>query len=142
MNRVVQLSLLFGGIYILINGLLYLLNLRLTSVIDVWPDSALLYVKLLNALYASFTILAAAVAILLQKDIDKYKVIIVGTAFWAFLHGSLLIGLSLTQNYIQIFKAYPSLHLFFPLYDKFLIFEGMLLLVYSLVVFIWWRGKR
>lgn len=142
MNRVVKLFLLFGGIYILIDGLLHLLNLRLTSVINVWPDSALLYAKLLNVLYASFAILVATVAILVQKDTDKNKTLIVGSAFWALLHGLLLIGLSLTQNYIQIFKTYPSLHLFFPMYDKFLIFEGVLLLVYSLVVFIWWRGKR
>lgn len=142
MNRVVKSLLLFGGIYILINGLLHLLNIRLISVINVWPESALSYSKLLNYLYASFTILIAAVAILLQKDINKHKTLIVGTAVWALFHGLLLIGLSITQNYIQIFKEYPSLHLFFPAYDKFLIFEGVLLITYSLVIFVWWRKEK
>lgn len=140
MTKVIRGSLIFGGVYLFIDGLLHFFNLRLSSV--VWQESALSYVKLLNSIYASFVFFVALVFLIIQKDIKKYRNIILITGIWALFHGILLVILSLTQNYIRVFQGAPSLYVYLPFYDQYLILESMLLVSYSFFVFTWVKGER
>lgn len=142
MDRLIKSLLIFGGVAFIADGLLHFLNLKLNSVLDIWPESALTYAYLLNFIYASFIFLAAGTCFILQKDIKKYKTMIIFSAFWALFHGILLVFLALTQNYTQAFKGYPSLYVWLPFYDKYLILEGSLLIIYAISVYWWIKGKN
>ena len=47
--------------YLVVDGLLHLLSIRLQSVISIWPVSAISYAILLNSIYASFVFLTAGI---------------------------------------------------------------------------------
>lgn len=142
MEKMVRGFLIFGVFYLIFDGLLHFFNIRLFSVQDIWPQSAFSYATLLNMVYASFVFLAAGFAFLMQKDIKKYKNLIVLSAFWAFFHAILLIYLSITSNLIFSAKELPSLLVWSQFYNQYLLFESALLIAYSLVIFYWMKKGR
>lgn len=131
----------FGGCYFIFEGLLHFSGIKLLSVNGIWPESAMTYANLLNNLYASFIILAAFVAFIIQKDPVKYKLIIGLSAVWATLHGVMLLFLVWAQNYQQVFQDFSSLSVYLPFYREYLIFNAVLLFLYSGIVYFYFKQK-
>lgn len=124
-------------------GLLYFFNIRLTDIKNIWPVSALVYAELIEKVLGSFLLFVAAVIIFeVQRNPLKYKNFIKIGGIWAFFHGLLLIFLSTTQNYLEVFKAYPSLFVWFPMYEKFVILEGVVAILFSILVYIWLKNEQ
>lgn len=104
----------------------------------IWMPSAITYAKLIEKVLGSaFLFIAVIVLFEVQKDLPKYKNFIKISAIWALLHGILLIYLSFSQNYKEVFKSFPSLMVWFPLYDKYVAFEGIVIICFSILVFFW-----
>lgn len=103
-----------------------------------WIPSAIVYAKLIEKVLGStFLFIAVIILFEVQKDLSKYKNFIKISALWALLHGILLIYLSFSQNYLEVFKSSPSLMVWFPLYDKYVAFEGVVIICFSILVFFW-----
>lgn len=141
-EKVLRLFLIFLAMYLLFDGGLHLLNIRLQSVEQLWPKSALSYATLLNLIYASFVFLASILIFFAQRELKKYKTMIYASAFWALFHGSLLIYLSITQDFTLYFSDLPSLHVWLPFYSQYLLFESILAYFFSLLVFLWMKGSK
>lgn len=141
MQKLLRPFLIFVAIYLIVDGLIHLFNIRLSQVWDVWPKSALSYATLLNLSYASFVFLAAGLLLIAQKDVKKYKAFLKVSAFWAFMHGGLLVYLSLTQDFAKNLSGIPSLYVWIPFYDQYLLFEAFLAFSYACVIFIYNNEK-
>lgn len=141
MEKLLRGFLIFGGAYLIFDGLLHFFNIKISSVNGAWPQSAISYAGLLNFIYASFVFLAAAIAFVIQKDFKKYKAILLVSSVWAMIHGSLLLFLVWTQNYQQIFQDLPSLLVWLPFYNQYVLIEGVILIIYSGIVYLWARSK-
>lgn len=141
MEKILRPFLIFGGAYFIFDGLLHLSGVKLTSVINIWPQSALNYSKLLNYLYASFIILSGVMALFFQSDIKKYKTMIIISAIWALFHGAILLLLVNLEGYGEVFKGLDSLKVYLPFYEQYLTFNATMLFLFSGVVFLWWRKK-
>lgn len=136
-RKILRGFLIFGGAYFIFDGLLHLSNIKLLSIDNAWPQSAISYGKLLNYLYASFILLAGAIAFCLQANLEKYKSQVIITGIWAVFHGIMLLFLVYTQNYQEIFQSLPSLLVFLPFYKEYLIMNSFLLFGYGGVVYLW-----
>lgn len=141
MEKILRGFLIFGGAYLIFDGLLHFFNIKISSVNGAWSQSAISYAELLNSIYASFVFLVAAIAFVIQKDLKKYKAVLLVSSVWAIIHGSVLLFLVWTQNYQQIFKDLPSLLVWLPFYNQYVVIEGMVLIIYSGVVYLWVRSK-
>lgn len=136
-QKILRGILIFGFFYLIFDTVLYFSNIRLSNVFSVWPESAVSYATLVNKAFGSFTFLTALIVFELQRNLSKYRNLVMLVAVWAFLHGVILLYLSLSNDYLKIFANSPSLYVWFPFYDQYLILEAVLLFVFSLVVFIW-----
>ncbi|MBI3109514.1 hypothetical protein HYZ06_00540 [Candidatus Daviesbacteria bacterium] len=128
------------AMYLIGDGTVHLLNIRLNSVVNVWPASAVSYAILLDSIYASFVFLVAALILVAQTDLKKYKSLILASGLWAILHGILLLYLNSTQNFAHAFSSHPSLYVWMPFYNQYLFFEAILAFIYAIVVFV--RHKK
>lgn len=137
-EKLLHLVIIFLGLYLLFESFLYFFDIRLMDVKAIWMPSATTYAKLIEKVLGSaFLFIAVIVLFEVQKDLPKYKNFIKISAIWALLHGILLIYLSFSQNYIEVFKSFPSLMVWFPLYDKYVAFEGIVIICFSILVFFW-----
>lgn len=136
-EKVLRGFLICAGMYFIFDGLLHFSGLKLASVNSVWPQSATSYAQLLNYIYASFICLAGAIALFIQRDLKRYKGLIILTGIWAVIHGLILLFLVSNQNYQQIFQNLPSLLVWLPFYKEYLIVNAVLLFGYSGVVYFW-----
>ena len=136
LEKFLKSFLIFGGIYFIFDGLLHLLGIKLTSVND-WPQSAKVYASLINILYASFIFLVAVIIFIIQKDLQKYKNIVLLSAIWALFHGVTLLYLVWNNDYQQVFKNYDSLLVWLPVYREYLTLNSVLLFAYSITVYFW-----
>ena len=141
-QNILRIFLLFLGIYLAVDGLVFLSNVRLQSAYHLWPSSAFSYAYLTNAMAAAFMFLASYVAFIIQKDPKKYQNLISASALWAFFFGLLLIYLSSTQNLMSNFSNLPSLYVWMPFYNWYLVFEALLSFAYAGLVFIWLKGMK
>lgn len=141
MEKILKVYLIFGGLYFIFDGLLHLSNIKLASVIGIWPQSALIYAKLVSILYASFIILSGVMALFLQSDLKKYKPLVVISSIWALFHGAILLFLITTEGYGQIFEGFDSLLVYLPFYEGYLTLNALLLFSFSGLVYLWWRKK-
>lgn len=137
LEKLLQGFLIFGGAYFIFDALLHFSNIKLLSTIGVWHSSATAYANLMNYLYGSYVLLAAAFSFIIQTDLKKYKTLVIASAFWAFFHAILLLFLVWTNNYQQIFQNLPSILVWLPFYKEYLTFNAVLLLVYSGLVYKW-----
>lgn len=137
LEKILRIFLNFLAVYLLLDGTIHLLNIRLQSVANIWPASSLSYATLLNAIYASFVYLAAILVLVAQTALKKYKSLILASGIWSVFHGLLLIYLSSSQNFMNIFLNFPSLYVWMPFYNYYLFFEALLSLIYAGLVFIW-----
>lgn len=137
LKKILRSFLIFGGAYFLFDAFLHFFGIKLSSVSGFWTESFISYGSLINKLYASFVILAALISFIIQRDLKKYKAIILVSGIWALLHGIVLLFLVLTQDYQQIFKDLPSLLVWLPFYREYLVVNAIILLTYSGVVYVW-----
>lgn len=137
-EKLLRLVIICLGLYLLFESFLYFFDIRLIDVRADWDLSALVYAKLIEKVLGSaFLFIAVVILFEVQKDLLKYKNIIKISAVWALLHGILLIYLSFPQNYTEVFKPFPSLMVWFPLYDKYVTLEGIIIILFSILVFFW-----
>ncbi len=137
LEKLLKGFLIFGGAYFIFDALLHFSNIKLSSTTDIWLSSAASYANFINYLYGSFVLLAAAFSFIIQKDLKKYKTLVLASAFWAFFHAILLLFLVWTNNYQRIFKDLPSILVWLPFYKEYLTFNAVLLLIYSGLVYKW-----
>lgn len=134
--------ILFWGIYLLFESLLYLFSIRLTDTKNVWPPSAVAYGELIEKILGSTFLFVAIVVFEVQKNLLKYKTFIKLSGIWALFHGFLLIFLSLTQNYVEVFGAFPSLFVWFPLYENYVVLEGVAAILFSILAYMWLKNTK
>lgn len=132
-----RVLVIFWGIYLFFEGILYFFNIRLVDIKNIWPASATLYSELIGKVLGSVFLFIAAVAFDIQRNLLRYKNFIRLSGFWAIFHGGVLIWLSLSNNYVEVFKNLPSLHVWSSFYNQYVILEGMVLLGYAVLVFLW-----
>lgn len=141
-DKILKFFLNFLAIYLIGDGAIHLFNIRLQSVGNIWPQSALSYAVLLNSIYASFVFLVAILAFTAQKDLKKYKNLIFASSFWAIFHGLLLIYLITSYNFLNSFQAYASLYLGMSFYNQYLLFEAILAFFYASLVWTWVKSEK
>ncbi len=139
MEKILKGLLIFGGGYFIFDGLLHFLGVKLLSVSS-WPESAKSYANLINMLYGSSAFLAALFAFIIQKNLKKYKSLVIISGIWAIFHGLVLLILVLTNNYQQLFQPFPSLLVWLRFYREYLIINSMLLFIYAAITFIWQKS--
>ena len=123
------------------DALVHLFDIKLIDVQNSWSGLSLVYGQFIDHLYASFAILASILAIIASQNLDKYKTLIKISGFWALFHGLLLIYTSLTVNF-NIFKDTPSVFVWMPFYNSYLILEGIFLIGLSLVIYLWAKKHK
>lgn len=141
LGRLLRGFLLFGSIYLAVDGLVHITGIRLFDVRRLWAQDALSYAALLNHIYASFVFLAAAIAFEIQRDVKKYRNLIRISGIWALLQGLLLFYLSFNFDFALAFNFSPSLAVWLPFYNYYLWVEAMLLIGYAILGIIYSRGK-
>lgn len=145
-NRFIKTALrtlvIFWGIYLLFEGLLYFFNVRLADAKNVWPASATLYSELIGKVLGSVFLFIAAVVFDLQRDLLKHRNFIKLSGFWSIFHGGILIWLSLSNNFVEVFKNTPSLYVWFPFYSQYVALEGIILICYSVLVYFWLKNTK
>lgn len=139
--KIVRATIIFWGIYLLFEAFLYLSHVRLTDIKPFWLPSATAYSQFIESMLGSVFLFLSAAAFELQRDLQKYKKIIVLSAPWAIFHGGLLIYFK-GQNYVTLYANTPSLYVWTPFYNSYLLFEGMLALIYAVVVFLWFKDSQ
>ncbi len=138
--KLVRGYLIFGAFYMLVESLVHFSNIRLMSVAG-WPKEALAFSSLMSTLYASYSLFISLLLFYLQNNIEKNKSLIKLFSFFALFHGVLLILLTFTRNYEQIFQNFPSLAFFLPYYNLYLSFESLLSLSFVLLIYLWLKKK-
>lgn len=141
MQKILRAYLILLGVYLFIDVSIHLFDIKLLDVGGQWPQSALTYSRFISHLYASFAFLASVAVYELQRDLKKYKNLILITAVWALFHGILLIYSSITTNFASDFKGMSSLHVWLPFYNQYVLIEGIVLIIYSGIVYLWARSK-
>lgn len=141
-EKLIRGFLIFGALYFTFDALLHLSNIKLSTVKDYWPESAIKYSNLINYIYASFVLLAASISLIIQSNIKKYQSILAISSIWASFHGIVLLFLVWMNNYQVIFQNTPSLLVWLPFYGEYLSFNSLLLFVYSGLVFCLLRKKN
>ena len=136
-EKIFRVFLNVMAVYLILDGAIHLFNIRLQSVLNIWPKSALSYATLLDMIYASFVFLVAALLLIAQRSLKKYQSLILASSIWAIFHGFLLIYLSLSQNFTGNFSNFPSLFVWMPFYNQYLLAEAFLAFIYAILVFIW-----
>ncbi len=141
-GNILRIFIILLAVYLIGDGLIHLFNIRLLSVAGVWPRSAISFGILMDGIYASFVFLAAILVFAVQRDLKKYKTLVIASSIWAILHGVLLIFLTTTNDFLASFQSLPSLYVWMPFYNQYLLFEAFLAFLYALLVFIWVKDKK
>ena len=136
--KILRSILLFWGIYLLFEAAIYLFDIRLIDTRAVWQFSAITYAQYIDRILGSIFLFLSIIILEIQKDLKKYKKIIVLSSFWAFFHGMFLVYLSVSQNYVKIYENIPSLYVWFPLYTQYVSLEGLFLIIYSILFLFNW----
>lgn len=139
MDKILRGFFIFGSLYFLIEAILFLFNIRLADVNTNWPESAKVYARLINQVLGSFELLISILCLELQSNLKKYPRLIKISGFWALIHAVVLIMLSVSNNFTNIFSGIPSLYVWMPFYNPYLFFEGLILIFYSLSVYFWFK---
>ena len=140
-EKVLKIFIIFWGFYLFLEGFSYLSDIRLMDTKALWLPSSAAYAELTGQILGSVFLLMAILAFEVQRNVNKYKNFVIISGFWSILHGGLLIYLSISQNYLKAFLKIPSLYVWLPFYNQYLFLEGVVLIIYSLIVYIWIKNK-
>lgn len=136
----IRALLIFGSLYLFIEGIIHLFALRLISVTSIWPQSAILYASWMGRFYGSFTVLVAILLFYIQRDVTKFRTILTITAIFAVFHAFMLVFGAATEPFDAVYRQYPSLSFWIPFYNIFIIIEAIILFLYAIVIFVWRRN--
>src|SRR3989344_553425 len=117
-SRVLKWYLLIISLYLLGDGFVHVLNIKLLSPDPLWPSNIVIFSKYMSQLYGMFTILAALFGIEVSRNLEKYQNFLYITSVWGVIYGLLLIY-----------------------YNFYIIFEACLLYVFVFLVFLWSKRK-
>jgi hypothetical protein len=132
-KSLLRIYLIFGAVYLLCDSLIHLFNLRLADVGGRWSQDALAYAWLLNQIYASFVILVASLALVIQTNLEKYKLFVRVSGIWSLFHSILLIFAGRNLDLGSFYTTTPSLTFWLPFYNQYLYLEALLLLGYFIL---------
>lgn len=132
--------LFFASIYLISDGLIHVFDVKLIDA-AFWPAPALIYAKFIGNLYGGFAILAGLLGIEASRNLEKYTHLLYIAAIWSLTYGGYLFYSSLTINFVSIFSDSPSIYLWMPFYNYYLLFEAGLLFILSTLVFLWSKEK-
>lgn len=141
-KNALRVLVIFWGIYLTFEGILYFFNIRLTDVKNIWPTSATLYLELIEKVLGSVLLFIAVVAFDMQRNLVNKRNFIKLSGFWGIFHGGVLIWLSLSNNFVEVFKNTPSLYVWFPFYNQYVTLEGIILISYSVLVYFWLKNTK
>lgn len=136
-GKILRIFLVFLGIYLTCEALLAFFNIRLIDINNIWLTSATVFSHFIGFVLGSMFLFAAVMVLEIQRDLLKYKSLVVLSSFWALFHGGLLIYLSFAHDYLKIYQNMSSLFIWIPFYNQFLILEGTVLIIYSILVWVW-----
>jgi len=140
MNKVLKGYLFFASIYLLLDGLVHLFDIKLIG-INNWPTQPFIYSQFIGHLYGGFAILTALLGLEVQRDIKKYKNFLYIVAVWGFFYGLYLVYSSLTTDFLATFKDTPSIYVWIPFYNGYLLFEAALLYTMSGLTYLYWKSE-
>lgn len=141
MQSLLKGFLFFGAIYLFFDSLIHFFDIKLLDVKNAWPLSAIEYARLLDKISGAFFLLIAIVAFVLYKNLEKYRIIVYCSAVWTLFLGLTFIFLGLSTNYSRAFEFISSLSFWLPFYRQYLFLEAGALILYSVVVFLWFRSR-
>lgn len=130
------------SVYLLSDAIVHLLDFKLIDVILTWPVQAVFYSKFIGHLYGFFAILVAIFGIEVQRNIKKYKNLIYLTAVWLVFYGINLLITGLGADFSEIFTKEPSVYVWLPSYNLYLVFESVLCFVFAGLTLFWWKSER
>lgn len=137
LEKILRIIIIFWGIYLAVESFLYFFNVRLISVGNFWLPSASVYSRFTERILGSVFLFLLILLFEVQKDLNKYKNLIIISGFWTLFHGCLMIYLSFLHDYPKIYNGMPSLYVWLPLYNQYVFLEGVILIAYSIVVYFW-----
>lgn len=140
-QNILKWYLLISSIYLIGDGIVHLLDIKLIDA-NLWPEPSLVYSKFIGHLFGAFAILASLLGLESQRDLKKYKNVLYIVAIWSLFYGSYLVYTSLTVPFSKIFSSSPSVFVWMPFYNYYLVFEASLLFTFSLLVFLWRRNEN
>lgn len=129
------------SIYLILVGLIYFFDVKLLDAIS-WPYPALVYSKFIGNLYGEFAILAGLFGIEASRNLEKYRNFLYITAVWSLVYASYLLYSSSMINFADIFSQTPSVYLWVPVYNYYLLFEAGLLFILSILIFLWGKKRK
>lgn len=143
LKKLIKIELVVMGIFLIIDSGIHLFNLRLGSVSEVWPISALSFSKFLSQIYGSFVLFAALFLLELARKIETHKNLIFVVGLWTLLHG-IFIAYLLATNFYSGFGNYSSLYFYMtPAYYKVVEFiESLFLISFGILIFFWKSKSR
>ena len=133
-------AIIFIAAFLFCNALVYLFALRLIDVNNVWPAEAVTYARWMGYYYASFVIIMVCILLIVQKNIYHFKKLIFVSGIFAFFHGLLLLYASVSENFDSVYNSHPSLMVWMPSYDSFLLLEAVIAIVYAALILLWKRS--
>lgn len=141
LQLLLKAMLLFGAIYLFIDGSIHFFDVKLLDTRSSWPASAIAYARLLDKVAGVFILFMASAAFMLYKNLEKYRKLVYLSAFWALVLGLTFIYLVISTDYSNVFSLTPSLSFWIPFYGQYLLLEAGTLICYGIVVFLWFRTK-
>jgi hypothetical protein len=141
-ETILKTYLIFGGLYMIGDALIHIMDFRLVNVEGIWPQSAVIYGKFMGHIYGAFVLCLAIFSFEVRRDIQKYRKIIYAGAIWSIFYGLFLIYTGLSTDLMGNFRAFPSLYMWLSFYNYVLVFEGLILVIYSIIVYCWSSFKE
>lgn len=139
-SKILKWYLLITSIYLVSDGLIHILGVKLINV-QLWSKPAFIYSNLITHLYGAFAILAGLFGIETSRDIYKYRNFLYIVAFWVLGYGIYLIYVATTISFKLIFVESPSVFVWMPFYNYYLVFEAGLCFGLSTLIYLF-RKKQ
>lgn len=140
-EKLLKWFLVIAGFYMILDGLIHIFDIKLIEV-SAWPQSAFIYSKFIGNLYGEFVIFVGILAMEVSRNLEKYRNLLYLAAFWSLLYSAVLLYNALTIDFVNVFSQTPSLYVWMPFYNFYLFFEGGLLLLAAVLIFIWHKKGR
>jgi hypothetical protein len=140
-EQILKWYLRVTSIYLILDGLSHVLDFKLTDA-GTWPAYALLYSQQMNHLFGAFAILSGLFGVEASRDLRKYRNFLHLTAIWILGYGAYLLYSGLVIDFRQIFKDYPSVYVWMPFYNFYLIFEAGLCFALSILIYLFKKQTK
>lgn len=141
-QKVLQIALFLSAIYFFLDASIHFFDVKLFDVRNSWPVSAVAYARLLDKISGTLILLPVIIALIIYRDLEKYKTIVYLSGVWALLLSTTFIYLGLSTDYSRVFGSFFSLSVWLPFYREYLFIEAGCLIFYSVLVYLWFRTRE